>query len=232
MTNSEFVHSYYNDIVFLFYFFITMNIEIRQKDERTSWEELTELFHASFQERLDQGLQFTCSYFTPEDLEKRCADAVVLLAIDKDKDRLAGTASIVINHDENGTWGYIQNLAIHPDYKRRGVGTKLEKRRTDIAIENGCRYLIGDTAIGAKSSVKLRKKSGFRIVGLDSFKSTNYYSYIFRKQLVHDPKWSNPVYCKLQYLKSAIQCRMYHLENGEDRKSKWLDFYLWLRGVK
>lgn len=209
-----------------------MNIEIHQKDDRTSWEELTTLFHAAFQERLDQGLQFTCSYFTPEDLEQRCADAIVLLAIDKDKNRLAGTASVVINQDENGTWGYFQNMAVHPDYKRRGVATELEKRRTEIAKENECQHVMCDTAVGAKSSVKMHKKTGFRIVGLESFKSTNYYSYVFRKQLVDDPKWSNPIYCKLQYWKSAIQCRMYHLENGEDRKSKWLDFYLWLRGAK
>ena len=46
-----------------------MNIEIHQKDDRTSWEELTKLFHEAFQERLDQGLHFSCSYFTPEELK-------------------------------------------------------------------------------------------------------------------------------------------------------------------
>ena len=92
--------------------------------------------------------------------------------------------------------------------------------------------MLASTAIDAKSSVNWHKKNGFRIIELQSSPSTNYYSYIFRKQLVHDPKWSNPVYCKLQYWKSAIRCRMYKLANGEDRKSKWLDLYLWLRGAK
>lgn len=209
-----------------------MNIEIRQKDDSISWEEITNLIHDAFQERLDQGMQFTCSYFTPEDYERRSANAVVLVAIDTDKNRLAGTASVVINQDKEGAWAYIQNLAIHPDYKRRGVGSRLEERRTEIARANGCQYMIGDTAIGAKSSVNMRKKYGFRIVGLESFKSTNYYSYVFRKQLVPDSKWSNPLYCKLQYWKSALQCRMYYLANGQARESKWLDLYLKIRGAK
>ena len=65
-----------------------MNIEIRQKGEETTWEELVNLFHESFQERLDQGLHFTCSDFTPEDLERRRANNVILLAIDKDNEFL------------------------------------------------------------------------------------------------------------------------------------------------
>lgn len=208
-----------------------MNIEIRQKDENTSWEELTQLFHEAFQERLDQGLHFTCSYFTPEDLERRSANNVVLVAIDKDKVALAGAAFVEIKHDDNGTWGYLSNMAIKPNYKRCGIGSKLEEQRIAIAKANGCSYVISDTAVGATSSVKWHLKNGFRKYELFSFKSTNYYSYIFRKQLVPDSKWSNPIYCKLHFWKNAIQCRIYKLENGEYRKSKWLDLYLKLRGA-
>ena len=78
-----------------------MNIEIRTKDESISWEELVDLFHEAFQERLDQGLNFTCSFFTPEDLERRSAGNVVLVAIDKDNNFLAGTAVVKIVKDNN-----------------------------------------------------------------------------------------------------------------------------------
>ena len=208
-----------------------MNIEIRQKDENTSWEELTNLLHDAFQERLDQGLHFGCSYMTPEAFERASAKAVVLLAIDKDADRLVGTSSVVIHRDDDATWAYFQNTAVHPDYKHQGVGSKLEEGRTAVARENGCQYAMGDTATGAKSSINFRKKYGFRIVGLKSWPNTNYYSYVFRKQLVPDAKWDNPLYCKLEYWKSSIKCRMYHLANGQPRKSKWLDLYKKLRGI-
>lgn len=209
-----------------------MNIEIRQKDDSISWEELTNLFHEAFQERLDQGLHFTCSYFTPEDLERRSANNTVLVAIDNDVGKLVGTVSIEIINDDNGIWAHHLNLAVKPEYKGQGIATLLLKRLLAIAKANGCDYVISDTAVGAKSSVRWHLKNGFRIIELISWKSTNYYSYVFRQQLVHDSKWSNPLYCKLHFLKNSIQCRMYHLENGEDRKSKWLDLYLKIRGAK
>lgn len=210
-----------------------MNIEIRKKGEETSWEELAQLYHEAFQERLDQGMNFICSSFTPEYLEQRSADSIILVAIDKDNDdALAGAAFVKIIHDDNGTWSNFTNMGIRPNYKRCGIGTKLEEQRVAVSKEHGCRFVICDTAVGAKSSVKWHLKTGFRIVGLVSWPNTNYYSYKFRKQLVHDPKWSNPVYCKLQYWKSAIKCRMYKLPNGKDRKSRWLDLYLKLRGAK
>ncbi len=209
-----------------------MNIEIRQKGEDTSWDELAQLYHEAFQERLDQGLNFICSSFTPDFLKQHCANSIVLVAIDKDNnDALAGAAIIEIKHDKKGTWGYLTDVGISPDYKRRGIGSKLEEKRIAIAKANHCAFVMSDTAVPAKSSVNWHLKNGFKLVELMSWPNTNYYSYNFRKQLVHDPKWSNPVYCKLQYWKSAIRCRMYKLANGEDRKSKWLDLYKKLRGI-
>lgn len=192
-----------------------MNIEIHQKGEDISWEELTDLLHASFQERIDQGMHFSCSYLTPEEFKRDSANAVVLVAIDKDNNRLAGTCSVVICQGDKGNWAYFQNMAIHPDYKRRGVGSRLEEHRTEIARVNGCQYVMGDTATGARSSINLRKKYGFRIVGLKSWPNTNYYSYVFRKQLVDDPKWNNPLYCKMRYYLSAMKCKLKYHANGE-----------------
>ena len=207
-----------------------MNIEIRQKDERTSWEELTKLFHESFQERLDQGMQFTCSSFTPKIMERLGENNVILVATDKDDGCLAGEAMIGIEKNKKGgTWGYLSNMAISPAYKRCGIGSKLEEGRINIAKANGCRYVISDTAVGATSSVNWHLKNGFKFFELESFYSTNYYSYIFRKQLVHHPLWSNSVYCKLHYWKSAILCRLKLKANGEP--SDFLNFYVRIRKI-
>ena len=209
-----------------------MNIEIRKKGEETSWEELAQLYHEAFQERLDQGMNFICSSFTPEYLEQHFNDAIILVALDKDQnDALAGVAVLRIKHDDRGNWGYFTDMGIKPSYKRCGIGSKLEAQRVAEAKANGCTYVMSDTAANAKSSVKWHYRNGFKLVELVSWPNTNYYSYNFRKQLVPDAKWSNPVYCKLQYWKSAIKCRMYKLANGEDRKSIWLDLYKKLRGI-
>lgn len=207
-----------------------MNIEIRQKGEETTWEELAQLYHAAFQERLDQGMNFICSSFTPEYLEQLSSHAIILVALDKDKsDELAGAAILTIKHDGKETWGYFTDMGISPSYKRCGIGSKLEKQRVEIAKANGCSFVVSDTAVGAKSSVQWHLKNGFIFYELLSWPNTNYYSYNFRKQLVPDPKWSNSVYCKLQYWKSAIRCRMCKHANGEHRK--WVDLYKKLRGI-
>lgn len=209
-----------------------MNIEIRKKGEETSWEELAQLYHEAFQERIDQGMNFICSSFTPEYLEKLSTHSIILVALDKDQNNaLAGAAVLRIMHDDRGTWGYFTDMGIKPSFKRCGIGSKLEAQRVAVAKENGCSFVMSDTAANAKSSVNWHYRNGFKLVELVSWPNTNYYSYNFRKQLVPDAKWDNPLYCKLQFWKSAIRCRMYHLENGEDRKSKWLDLYKKLRGV-
>ncbi len=209
-----------------------MSIEIRIKGEETSWEELAQLYHEAFQERFDQGMNFICSSYTPKYLAEHFDDAIILVALDKDhNDALAGAAVLRIKHDDRGTCGYFTDIGIKPEYKRHGIGSKLLKQHVAEAKANGCSFVMSDTAVGAKSSVKWHLRNGFRIVELLSWSNTNYYSYNFRKQLVPDAKWNNPLYCKLHYCKSAVRCRMYKLANGEDRKSKWLGLYKKLRGI-
>lgn len=195
-----------------------MNIEIRQKGEDTSWDELAQLYHEAFQERLDQGLNFICSSFTPDFLKQHCANSIVVVAIDKDNnDALTGAAIIEIKHDKKGTWGYLTDMGISPNYKRCGIGSKLEEKRIAIAKANNCTFVMSDTAVPAKSSVNWHLKNGFKIVELMSWPNTNYYSYNFRKQLVYDPKWSNSLFCKIHYWLSALKCKLMFLPDGKYR---------------
>lgn len=210
-----------------------MNIEVFENNGRFSWEELTDLMHQAFQERLEQGLHFTCSFMSAEDLRQQLENSTVLVAVDSDeKDVLVGMGAIDINDDENGKWAYMSDLAVYPQYKRCGVMACIFREIEGIAKSNGCTYIESDTAVGAKSSVKWHKKHGFKIVDLHSFKSTNYYSYIFRKDLTATAQRSNPLKERILIWKKTIQCHIYHLENGQDRESKLLDLYLKLRGAK
>lgn len=190
-----------------------MNIEIHQKDENTSWEELVHLFHESFQERLDQGLNFTCSFFTPEELERRSANKIVLVAIDEDNDALAGTVTIEILHQADKTWAYHSNLAIKPEYKQHGIATRLLNRWMKIVESEGCEYVMSDTAEPAVSSVAWHKKNGFYPVSLHTYWDANYYSVIFRKQIKHHWLWSSRNWCAVRY---AIVSTIYKLYRKSD----------------
>lgn len=207
-----------------------MNIEIRQKGEETSWEALAELMHEAFQERLEQGLHFTCSYLTAEQLEKQCANSIVLLGIDADDhDSLAGTVSIKMSPQEKNTlWAYHFNLAVRPKYKHCGVASLLFSKFQEIAKEHKCYHIISDTAVGAKSSVQWHLKNGFKIIALHSFCSTNYYSYIFRKQLKPHMLWSNSFYCRVRYYLMYCLCHLYRQENGN--LTKLGELYIKMRG--
>lgn len=205
-----------------------MIIEIKTKDEIISWEDLTELFHEAFQERLDQGLHFSCSYFTTEELKRQSANNIVLVAIDRSTNVLAGTVSIEIHHnDGKNTWAYHYNLAVKPAYKKNGIASQLFSRFQQIVKSRGCKYIKSDTAVGAESSIKWHLKNGFEIVGLKSWSSTNYYSYVFRKQLTCHPLWSNSLFCKIHYRLSSIKCRLCHHEDG--RIKGLLKLYLRIR---
>ena len=199
------------------------------KKEDTPYEELFHVMKEAFKERSEQGLNFVCLSWSLDDFISKLKNNTILIARDTENDdKIIGFERLVFNND----FVALGIIAILPDYKRGGVGMLLFNTAEQIVKSANYNYMAADTAVGAKSSVKWHLKNGFKKYELRSYKSTNYYSYIFRKQLVYHPKWSNPIYCKLHYWKSAIKCRMYTLANGEDRKSKWLNLYLWLRGAK
>lgn len=140
-----------------------MNIIIKIKGDETTWDELANLLHESFQERLMQGLHFSCSYLTAEQLERMSTKDIVLLAIDNDNNELAGTVSLNVSSKRNGSmWAYHYNLAIKPTYKNCGVASKLFERFQEIAQLKGCTHIISDTAVGATSSVKWHLKMALR----------------------------------------------------------------------
>ncbi len=192
-----------------------MNITICCKGDDISWDDLADLLHESFQERLQQGLHFSCSYLTANDLEAKSNGDVVLVAVDTDDNILAGTVSFEINSKEQEKRAYHYNLAVRPQYKHHGIATQLLQKGVEIVKEHGCEYIISDTAVGAKSSVHWHLKNGFRIVGLKSFSATNYYSYLFRLQLNKHPLWNNVAFCKMCFLLSAAKCRICYMESGK-----------------
>lgn len=193
-----------------------MNIKISIKNDETTWGELANLLHESFQERLAQGLHFTCSYLTAEQLKRQSAGRTVLLAVDADKkNALAGTVSIEFNEEDNSSvWAYHCNLAVSPSYKNCGIASQLFICFQEIARSEGCTHIISDTAVEATSSVKWHLKNGFKKIGLRSFKSTNYYSVLFRKQLKYHWLWSNKTLCRIYYIVSSLLCHLYKNKDG------------------
>lgn len=181
-----------------------------------SCDDVVQLMHRSFEEHIKEGLFFTCSSLTVSQFVDNTRKGLVLVAWDTtDITSLLGTATVTLKRDKhNVVYGYHEYLAINPSAKRLGIGTRLLKACISIISKAGGEYVMSDTAVGANSSVKWHKKNGFKIVGLESFASTKYYSYLFRKQLIPSKKWDNSLYCYLTFVKSAIKTRLKKKADG------------------
>lgn len=46
------------------------------------------------------------------------------------------------NHDPHGAWYYGTDLAVHPDYRRRGIGQQLYELRKDLVRRHGKRGIL------------------------------------------------------------------------------------------
>ena len=204
-----------------------MSVVVSPKGNDISWEELADLLHEAFEERLHQGLKFSCSYLTADELKRRSCGSIVLVAKDTDNGLLIGTVTIQINRERSHSWAYHSNLAIKPEKKHSGIASQLFSSLIEIALSHNCEYIKSDTAIGANSSVKWHLKNGFKIVGLDSFSSTNYYSYVFRRQLKSNFFWENTMCLKILFLLSSIKCKLCYHENGN--YTQLMELFMMLR---
>lgn len=188
----------------------------KREEACVSYKDIVELIHESFQERLDKGLRYSCSFMTEEQYIQKTKGGIIFVAIDEESGCLAGTAVLNLRFDGKRKYGYLEFAAVNNSYKHCGIGSLLLLLRKEAAINAGCNYILSDTSTQAESAVKYHLKNGFKIVGYESYRSTNYWSYVFRMQLTPSVLWNNNFYLKLHYLCSYIFIRLTRTINGGD----------------
>ncbi len=191
-------------------------IVLRLEDTNYTYSDVVNLLHEAFQERLEQGLRYTCSFITEEQLKKKTEKGIILVAKEEDSGALVGTMTLNFPDMIHEKFGYMEYVAVSSSVKTSGIGTMLFTHLQELAIQNGCAYLLSDTSTQAVSAVRWHQKLGYKIIGLESYRSTNYWSYVFRKQLVPSRRWDNEVYCKWHYMKSWFFIRTTRDINGND----------------
>ena len=115
--------------------------------------------------------------------------------------------------------GLLEHLAVARNMQGQGLGTRLIREIIEIARAQGCDCVLSDTATRARSSIRAHRKAGFRIIGMESFSSTNYYSYLFRCQLKPGSPWESAWYCWKVAVCSSAKKSFKYARNGERR---WL----------
>lgn len=63
------------------------------------------------------------------------------------------------NHDPDGDWYYGIDIAVHPDYRGRGIASELYRRRKQVVIDHGRRGIIAGGVIPGYADHKDRMTS-------------------------------------------------------------------------
>ena len=185
------------------------NISIISNINEYRIDELIELIHLSFEERTNQGLLFKYRKISKSELLTYCHQKL-LLSYEIDNN-IAG----VIFFNIKGNICLMGIVATHPSYKRHGIATSLYEKLEKYCFSKRIDFIYSDTATKAKSSVLWHEKMGFQKLRMTSYPSTNYYSWVFIKDL-HSPQISirRKVHCFL----SAIKCHLKYKNNGDTTK--------------
>ncbi|MCE9530087.1 MAG: GNAT family N-acetyltransferase [Planctomycetes bacterium] len=100
-----------------------------------------------------RGFLETLSSLAPVDLQPDDAAAIwksrsaagIETVVAVQDGRVVGTASLIIEKKyihRGGLVGHIEDVAVHPDHWRKGIGTRLVDFLTKLAAERGCYKVI------------------------------------------------------------------------------------------
>ena len=100
-----------------------------------------------------------------EELETACA--AFLVAEDADSGQVVGYAGVLVMADE----GYITNVAVFPEYRRRGIGAQIIEVFMNFARANRLAFLTLEVRASNAAAIALYQGFGFEEVG----RRKNYY---------------------------------------------------------
>ena len=182
--------------------------------ENIPCEELFRLMKDSFQERKDQGLNFTVLEYELENLKKLLDVNPVVVAFDENPqtgEREYLGFQIVKIEDKEAVAGI---LAVSPKCKRTGIGSKIEEITQQFVVDEGCEYMSSNTSEDAISSVKWHLKNDYFKLKIGSYDNTNYYTIFFRKQLKYHWFWSNKALRTAYFNVYSFLYKLYRKKDG------------------
>ena len=83
--------------------------------------------------------------------------------------------------------GYVTNIGVLPEFRRRGIGAKIVNKLIDFSIEKALSFLSLEVRVSNLAAIKLYKSFGFKEVGIrknfyrlpneDALIMTRYFTY-------------------------------------------------------
>jgi GNAT superfamily N-acetyltransferase len=153
-----------------------------------SIEELTALLHRAYSSLARMGLNFTAADQTIETTRRRVEHARCLVAVEDG--RLVGT--VLVNSETPNPLGKllgkpmagsIHQLAVSPDRRGRGIGSRLLAGAESCVKRLGLRDVALDTADSAPQLLAFYVRRGYRSVSSVQWNGKTYRSIIMSKAL-------------------------------------------------
>lgn len=139
-------------------------IEYRVKPDNVTYDELYDLLFKAHAGNREKGLIINPNIHNGKDLEEHLGEGHVCM-VAMDGERAVGTLSVKIQKGDRPitkrlTVGYLMNLGVSEDYRRRGIGAGLLAKCGEYAAENGADALVL-YVVARNKAVDLYKESGF-----------------------------------------------------------------------
>ncbi|NJN76279.1 MAG: GNAT family N-acetyltransferase [Synechococcaceae cyanobacterium RL_1_2] len=131
-------------------------ISFHSRQSMMGW--LSGLFKISLREDLRHRLGAGYRYY-------RCLLAIVDGETDQNNmEILVGTAEVTVQTNEAGEkQAYIANFAVHPAYRRQGIGTKLLQSCEEVSKEWGFDHISLHTLDSNQQAQQLYRKRGYQV---------------------------------------------------------------------
>ncbi|MBQ5984335.1 MAG: GNAT family N-acetyltransferase [Bacteroidales bacterium] len=185
-------------------------VEIKRLiDTEVEIKEIVQLIVDSFQLWKDHGLLSSLLQLTQEEFMARTKEGTIFVSMDENGNLLGTITFFILGKDRR--YAKIAYLAVSKRARHLGIGTLLINHCFEEARRTHCDYILSDTAVGAYWSIRLHLKSGFVKIGVDSFKTNNYYSVLFKKDI---QGFRNTLYYKCRYVCSILLIKLYKRPNG------------------
>ncbi len=88
--------------------------------------------------------------------------SIFFIAIDDEKEKVIGYSGVWLMYDV----GDITNIAVHPDYRREGIGTRLLGLIVDICREKGMESVTLEVRESNIAAQRLYETKGFKVCGI------------------------------------------------------------------
>lgn len=199
---------------------MTDNVQIVEKPEWISWDDIHEILWVSHEENRKKGICMRTTLLNGKELYERIRSNAqrwkTFVALDGEV--VVGTCSVKIKTDNRwyakGKVCYFMLEGIIPEYQGKGINKKFYKVCEQFAISEGCDILTFDTAEPNVLKQKIEERNGFRHV--DFFSSPSmHYSVIMAKWLGKCPY--SRLYCMMRYQLKKTKIKIKFKHGGKKR---------------